>query len=179
MPKIKSKNKNNNNFGKAVDALTTNLSRINSQHIAMEPLVEQMQTLQQQIAAIKEQVSALDKTPKIEEYKEITVDVKDVKDISLGMFKTLPEFNRERSKYSAWRNLAMNVMKILKEHTATPKYFEALNIVRSKIVGPTSEVMTNYNTVFNFDAIISRLDFTYSDKRPIYIIEQSKIFMMK
>lgn len=63
-------------------------------------------------------------------------------------------------------------MKIFEGHKDKPKYFEALNIVRNKIIGSASETLTNYNTVFNFEAIISRLDFTYSDKRPTYIIEQ-------
>ena len=33
-------------------------------------------------------------------------------------------------------------------------------------------VLSSFNTVLNFKAIIARLDFTYSDKRPIYLIEQ-------
>jgi len=33
-------------------------------------------------------------------------------------------------------------------------------------------VLSSYNTPFNFKAIIDRLDFTYADKRPIYLIEQ-------
>lgn len=60
-------------------------------------------------------------------------------------------------------------MKILDGHSDKPKYFEALNIVRNKIVGSASEVLTNYNTVFNSDTIISRLNFTYADQRPVLL----------
>jgi len=31
--------------------------------------------------------------------------------------------------------------------------------------------LTNHGTVLNFQAILSRLDFIYSDKRPIHILE--------
>lgn len=33
-------------------------------------------------------------------------------------------------------------------------------------------MLASFGTVLNFDAIINRLDFTYSDKRPIHVIEQ-------
>lgn len=145
----------------------------------MEELVNQIKILQDQISVMKNQLTALDQTTKIEEYREITVNVNDVKDISLDMFKTLLEFNGDRNKYSSWRNSAKNVMKFFSGHTDKPKYFEALNIVRNKITGTASDALTNYNTVFNFDAIIARLDFTYGDKRPIYIIEQEMIVLQQ
>lgn len=145
----------------------------------MEMIVDQMRALEQQIAGMQEQLVLLDHSPKVEEYQEVRVNVRDVKEISLDMFKTLPEFSGERDKYPAWRNSAMNVMKIFENHTDKPKYFEALNIVRNKITGAASESLTNYNTVFNFDAIISRLDFTYADKRPVYIIEQEMIVLQQ
>lgn len=62
-------------------------------------------------------------------------------------------------------------MKLLEDHKTTVKYFEALMIVRNKIGGPASNILNNYNTAFNFEAIIDRLDFTYADKRPLYILE--------
>jgi len=33
-------------------------------------------------------------------------------------------------------------------------------------------VLSSFGTVLSFDAIINRLDFTYSDKRPMHVIEQ-------
>lgn len=51
--------------------------------------------------------------------------------------------------------------------------------MRNKIIDSASEVLTNYNTVFNFDAIIARLDFTYADKRPMHIIEQELIVLQQ
>lgn len=62
------------------------------------------------------------------------------------MFKTLAEFNGDRKKYCAWRNSATNIMKIFTGHTNTAKYFEALNIVRNKIVGAASDTLTKFAT---------------------------------
>lgn len=152
---------------------------LNDNTAKMEALVEQIKLLQQQMVSVQEQVTTLDQTTKVEEYKEVQVVVGDLKDISLEMFKSLPEFNGDRTRYTSWRNSAMNVMKIFKDNHDKPKYFEALSIVRNKITGMASEALTNYNTVFNFDAIISRLDHTYADKRPTYIIEQELIVLQQ
>lgn len=167
-------------FNESIESIANGLSNFNFRDTATMEIVEnQVRMLQAQIAAMQEQFESLGNSPKIEEFEEVKVNVQDVKEISLDMFKTLPEFGGDREKYAAWRSSAMNVMKIFENHTDKPKYFEALNIVRNKITGAASETLTNYNTVFNFDAIISRLDFTYSDKRPIYIIEQEMIVLQQ
>lgn len=145
----------------------------------MEQIVNEIKLLHAQVASMQNQIVALDRTPRVQQYTEVSVNVTDVKEISLDMFKTLPEFNGDRNRYSAWRGSAINVMKIFIRFENTPKYFEALNILRNKIVGTASDVLTNYNTVFNFEAIINRLDFTYADKRPVYIIEQELIVLQQ
>lgn len=39
-------------------------------------------------------------------------------------------------------------------------------------------MLTNHNTIFNFDAIRNRLDYTYADQRPLYILQDEvKRFM--
>jgi len=38
-------------------------------------------------------------------------------------------------------------------------------------MGAAHNALTNHGTVLNFQAILSRLDFIYSDKRPIHILE--------
>jgi len=47
-----------------------------------------------------------------------------------------------------------------------------VNIIRSKIRGTADAVLSSFGTILNFDAIIDRLDFPYSDKRQIHVIEQ-------
>lgn len=111
-------------------------------------------------------------SPKVEEYKSLSVSVSVPKDVSLDIFKTLPEFDGERNKYATWRSTTKTAISLLANHPTSMRYFEALMIIRNKVTGAASNILNNYNTAFNFDAIIDRLDFTYADKRPLYILEQ-------
>jgi len=52
------------------------------------------------------------------------------------------------------------------------RFYSALSILRNKITGMANDALTHNGTVLNFDDIMARLDFVFSDKRPIYIIEQ-------
>lgn len=110
--------------------------------------------------------------PTVETYRDVSVTVSVPKDVSLDIFKTLPEFDGDRSKYATWRSTTNTAIGLLKNHPTSMRYFEALMIIRNKIVGAVSNIINNYNTAFNYEAIISRLDFTYADKRPMYILEQ-------
>lgn len=172
---------NCNHENNLIDNLTTSFSRVNINTCEnMEAVAEQIAALQAQIQALTLQVNANNNNANaVEEYAEIQPLVVNIQNVSLDMFKTLPEFNGDRNKYCAWRTSAKNVIKIFGNRTNEPKYFEALNIIRNKITGVASDTLTNYNTVFNFDAIIARLDFTYADKRPIYIIEQEMIVLQQ
>jgi len=58
--------------------------------------------------------------------------------------------------------------------------------LRNKITGTANDALAHNGTVLNFDAIMTRLDFVFSDKRPIHIIEQDlgvlsqgKLFIME
>lgn len=61
----------------------------------------------------------------------------------------------------------MEAIKIFQNH---PKYYSALGIMRTKITGPAANVLTNHNTKLNFYSIINRLDYTYADQRPLYVL---------
>lgn len=144
--------------------------------------MEALQALQTQLAALAVTVENLVKKneePKIEEHKDLTVTVSVPKDVSLEIYKTLPEFNGEREKYSTWRSTAITAIGLLKNHPTSMRFFEALMIIRNKITGPASNILNNYNTAFNFDAIIDRLDSTYADKRPLYILEQELMVLQQ
>lgn len=135
--------------------------------------------LQSQLGELQTRFAEMTCSNQVEEFTEVRANVENVDKISLDMFKTLPTFDGDRTKYVAWRNSAKTAIKIFDGHMEDPKYFQALNIVRNKIIDSASEVLTNYNTVFNFDAIIARLDFTYADKRPMHIIEQELIVLQQ
>jgi len=51
------------------------------------------------------------------------------------------------------------------------QYLIALRILRNTIMGAAHDALTNHGTVLNFQAILSRWDFIYNDKRPIHILE--------
>lgn len=148
-----------------------------------EPIAQRLgplvAALQEQIATLNARVEALGAVPVVQVYEDITIENAAADEITLDMFKSLPIFDGERNKYTAWRTSAKNVMRIFGENTGTVKYFEALSIVRNKITLAASEVLTNYNTAFNFNAIIARLDFVYADQRPIYIIEQEMTILQQ
>lgn len=146
-------------------------------------LVLKVNTLTMQLdeakAAAQVAAQAAAQAPKPEVYTDLTVNVSVPKDVSLDIFKTLPEFDGERLKYATWRSTAKTAISLLKNHPTSMRYFEALMIIRNKITGAASNILNNYNTAFNFDAIIDRLDFTYADKRPMYILEQELLILQQ
>lgn len=142
-----------------------------SQAIMTEQLKNKVTELENKVAELAIELKKKNE-PKIEEYKDVNVTIIEAKDVSLHIFKTLPEFTGERNQYATWRTMTKTAIKLLDNHKETMRYFEALMIIRNKITGTASTILNNYNTAFNFEAIIDRLDFTYADKRPIYILEQ-------
>lgn len=106
-----------------------------------------------------------------EEFQDISLDILDPTKVSLDNFKSLPEFSSVRNQYANWRLAANNAMHLFKNHKDCQRYYEATNIVRNKIVGSAANVLTNSRTPFNFNAFISRLDKSYADNRPLYVLE--------
>lgn len=91
--------------------------------------------------------------------------------IQLESYRTIPEFSGNKGQYRSWRNQVERRMKMIENFKTHPKYEAALGIIRSKITGPASDVLTNNKTAYNIDAIIRRLDSSYADQRPLYIVE--------
>lgn len=90
----------------------------------------------------------------------------------LDVVKSLPEFEGKIDNYVSWRQAAHTAYKVFERYDGSSKHYQAVAIIRNKIKGPADAVLASFNTVLNFSAIIARLDFTYADKRPIYLIEQ-------
>lgn len=134
-------------------------------------LQEQLNTLMQNVQQLSIRMNQ-QRENKIEEYQDVNVPVNQPNDVSLNIFKSLPEFNGERNGYATWRSMTNIAMQVLANHRESMRYYEALTIIRNKITGTASNILNNYNTPFDFEAIIHRLDFSYADKRPIYISEQ-------
>lgn len=107
----------------------------------------------------------------VTEYADIETTYISGNDIQLDAFKIIHEFNGDKKVYRSWRTQVAKLMKQIEQHQTHPKYAAALSIVRAKITGPASDILINNNTAHNIDAIIDRLDFSYSDQRPLYVIE--------
>lgn len=105
------------------------------------------------------------------EHTDIVPEYATGNDIQLDAFKVIHEFNGDKKVYRSWRTQVAKMMKQIENHKAHPKYAAALSIIRAKITGPASDILINNNTAHNIDAIIDRLDFSYSDQRPLYVIE--------
>lgn len=108
----------------------------------------------------------------VEVYKETEI-VDGVKcDETLDIVKSLPEFDGKQENYVSWRQAAHSAYKMYEKYNGSSKHYQAIAIIRNKIRGSADAVLSSFNTVLNFKAIIARLDFTYADKRPIYLVEQ-------
>lgn len=110
-------------------------------------------------------------TVSITEYTDVVPAYTNGGDIQLDAFKVIPEFNGERKIYRSWRSQVSKLMQQINAYKTHPKYAAALSIIRAKITGAASDILINNNTAHNIDAIIDRLDFSYSDQRPLYVIE--------
>lgn len=150
------------------------------EEIKIMALEGQVNELTRRLAEVINQVKELSsKETIVTQYESLNVNVSNEKDVSLEIFKTLPEFDGNRNKYATWRTIVLTAMKLLENHKTSMRYYEALMIVRNKINGAASNVLNNFNTAFNLEAIIERLDFSYADKRALYVLEQELLIVQQ
>jgi len=84
--------------------------------------------------------------------------------VTLDAVKYLPEFSGSQESYVSWRQAAIAAYRIFKNFNGTSHHYEAVTIIRNKVRCAADNVLSPFGTVLNFDAIINRLDFTYSEK---------------
>lgn len=144
-----------------------------------QDLSEIINSMQMQINALtQQQIQAIQPLP-VEEHTDMTFNITRAEDVSLQLFKTLPEFSGDRNSYATWRTIVKTAMKLLENFETSMQFCQALMIIRNKITGAASNILNNYNTPFNFEAIMDRLDFTYADKRPLYVLEQEMLILQQ
>lgn len=107
----------------------------------------------------------------VTEYEDIEPIYDSGDTIQLDAFKVIHEFSGDRKVYRSWRTQVTKLMNQIQNFKSHPKYAAALSIIRAKISGSASDILINNNTAHNINAIIDRLDFSYSDQRPLYVIE--------
>ncbi|KAH8259095.1 hypothetical protein KR026_004053, partial [Drosophila bipectinata] len=110
--------------------------------------------------------------PDIAVYSPVAVTGNTPCDEGLEAVKSLPEFDDSQGKYVSWRQAALASYELFRRFDGSSKHYQAVLIIRNKIRGSADSILSSFNTILNFEAIISRLDFTYSDKRPLYLLEQ-------
>ena len=110
--------------------------------------------------------------PRVREYSPVSIDRGVKCEDSLDVVKSLCEFTGDKKSYVSWRKAASNAYEQFKPFKGSVKHYQAVNIIRNKIVGSADGTLTSFATPLNFEAIIARLDATYADKRPLYLIEQ-------
>ena len=127
---------------------------------------------QNQIDTLTNRLSNLETPSTVEEYREITITPNVECNEPLDIVKSLPEFNGDQAHYVSWRQAAHTAYKLFEPYAGSSKHYQAVAIIRNKVTGTADSTLSSFNTVLNFKAIISRLDFTYADKKPIHLIEQ-------
>lgn len=139
----------------------------------MTALVATNAELTRKLTQLEENQAALQRPTAmtVTEYSDIVPTYTSGDSIQLDAFKVIPEFNGEKKIYRSWRSQVSNLMKQIETFKQHPKYAAALSIIRAKITGAASDILINNNTAHNINAIIDRLDFSYADQRPLYVIE--------
>lgn len=136
---------------------------------ATEQTREEFQGIVDQLS---KKIDELQPPSAVQEYRNIAIVEGVDCDESLDIVKSVPEFKGEAFKYVSWRQAAVTAHKQFERYQGSSKYYQAVAILRNKIVGRADSVLSSYNTVLNFYAILDRLDFAYSDKTSIYTLEQ-------
>lgn len=104
-------------------------------------------------------------------YSDIQTELTSGDQIQLDSYKAVPEFSGDQKQYRSWREQVVRRMGLINNFKTHPKYEAALGILRAKITGTASDILINNNTKYNIDAIVDRLDFSYADQRPLYVVE--------
>lgn len=132
----------------------------------------QRREFEDKLKVMQDQIVNLSQKPVVTKYEKIRIISGRTCEESLDVVKTLPEFSGQTECYVSWREAAHNAYEIFKDFDGSSRHYQAVTIIRNKIRGAADALLSSFSTVLNFDAIIARLDFTYSDKRPIYLVEQ-------
>lgn len=111
-------------------------------------------------------------TPHVESYERATIDRTVKCDDGLDVVKGIAEFSGDMDRYSSWRRAASDAYEQFSVFAGSVKHYQAVNIIRNKVVGAADGILTSFNTPLNFKAIIARLDFSYGDRTPLHVLEQ-------
>lgn len=145
----------------------TQRSMDNLRDAELDELRKQIQQMQLSLQAINQAYPV----QQVSQYEDIRTKLESGDQIQLESYRSIPEFRGDRKQYRSWRNQVVRRMQMIQNFMTHPKYEAALGIIRAKITGPAADVLTNNKTAYNIHAIIEQLDASYTDKRPLYVVE--------
>lgn len=131
-------------------------------------LEERQKINEERIASFGEDSNEFKAKP---DYEDIEPEIASGDQIQLESYKAIPEFSGLRGQYRPWRSQVARRMKLIDNFKSHPKYEAALAIIRAKITGAASNVLTNNKTAYNIKAILVTLDSSFADHRPLYVVE--------
>lgn len=157
---------------------TSEMTRLEDLALALEQMkiqlnisTERQKTSEATIKKLNENLNQFQYESTYTEYKDIETTISSGDSIQLESYRSIPEFNGDKTMYRSWREQVTRRMNMIKAFQDHPKYEAALGIIRSKITKAASDILINNQTAYNIDAIIDRLDFSYADQRPLYVVE--------
>lgn len=151
-----------------------NMAQITEIERKLEALILTNEALQQKVTELEASQATLRNNNNpitVDPYEDIEPTYTSGDGIQLDAFKIIPEFNGDKKVYRSWRSQVTKLMQQISAYKTHPRYAAALSIIRAKITGAASDILINNNTVHNIDAIVDRLDLSYEDQRPLYVIE--------
>lgn len=153
----------------------TNMEEIKAQ---LEQLAAKLQVSENRQKECEDKIKGLTENQNQFQIIETPIQYVDIKtqitagdQIQLDSYKAIPEFAGDQKQYRSWREQVTRRMTLIDSYNSHPKYEAALGIIRAKITKTASDILINNNTPYNIDAIIDRLDFSYADHRPLYVVE--------
>lgn len=132
---------------------------------------ERQKACENRILGLNENLNQFQTAQTVVEYKDIETTITSGDHIQLESYKSIPEFSGDKVQYRSWREQVMRRMKMIAGFKTHPKYEAALGIIRAKVTKVASDILINNKTAYDIDAIIDRLDFSYADQRPLYVVE--------
>lgn len=168
------------NLFKKVKVTKTNKmeQQVSELRAAMQELLLRLQasdvrhtTNEERITGLTDNLNQFQSTQTVVEHKDIVTVVNNGDHIQLDSYKSIPEFSGDKTQYRSWREQVVRRMDMIKNFKTHIKYEAALGIIRAKITKAASDILINNKTAYDIDAIIDRLDFSYADQRPLYVVE--------
>lgn len=144
-----------------------NPNQVLSTDVIAELIAVNSRDLENQITSLQNRLTLLTTTNTVESYVVEQINDTVQCNETLDIIKSVPEFSGKMNSYVSWREAPNFAMSLYVSGSSG-----ALTILRNKIIEDANDVLTSHGTVLYFGAILSRLDFAYSVKRPIHVIEQ-------